>query len=434
MLVYLCPSDKKYTCSWEGPAEDILRHFEEEHDELLHFNDTFGIDLLTPSENRLMFIDEEIYLTQITVADNKLEIKLRYLGPQTIAKKITYNILLRFCSGLNQSLNITAIENGSIIVDLCGIPSEINYVSCTLNINKDRLQETEDIFGEYVNNHEVSIQHSVPDVSRKYSLREHSSTIVVKTTESSLTRSKTISLEEIKRRHLKRAKSTVSLGAITEDVNDSNCTDCGITLSPPIFLCPCGHSFCSGCQNSVCRLCLEKVTFERNYHLEEKFNKFLVPCKYKKNGCPEKLIYSELANHIKTCTFCDYTCPVAGCFFEGQYKHTVKHLKIIHGATKMLDSSFIVVFQNIPEAFLVNEEKGIFHCIARYLEDSVVWEAQFCGPKERVFFCELKFKEGKLKQPLFLNRNENFYSTEMTFQELKKMKIKAKNAILTITC
>lgn len=445
MLIYLCPADKKYACSWAGQSEDILRHFEEEHDELLHFNDTFNIDLSILSENRLFLIDEEIYLAQITIYENNLEIKLRYLGPHKIAAKITYNILLKVNYVLCNPSYILVTKSGSISVNLNKIAEKIIDITCTLNINKDLPEEIyeEDVFTpedyaetanrvrKVINTKKSSTRMSLSN--RKHSLEETSYATVTKTTEVSLTRSKTTSLEEIKRRHLKRAQSTLSLGAITEDINDYNCTECGVNLTTPIFVCLSGHNFCPNCQNLLCKICSKEVTSERNPVLEKKFQNYLEPCRYKNNGCPEKLVYNELTDHIKSCTFCDYQCPIEGCNFKGQYKHVYSHLKTIHGATKMLES-FIVVFQNIPEAFLVNEEKGIFHCRVQYFEDFVRWEAKFCGPKEKRFFCELKFKEGKLKQPVLLNKKENVYSIEMSLQEMKRMKIKPKNAVLTITC
>ncbi|KAG5879691.1 hypothetical protein JTB14_006476 [Gonioctena quinquepunctata] len=231
---------------------------------------------------------------------------------------------------------------------------------------------------------------------------------------------------------MKRCKSTMSLGAISENDFSVNCSSCGILLSPPIYICPCGQNFCDECQTSNCRICNEDVTYEHNSELEKKFNRFLLPCRYKAYGCPEKLIYNELSNHEHNCTFCDYKCPIDGCYFEGQFKHTCKHLKLIHGSTRMLES-FIVVFQNIPEAFLVNEDRGIFYCCVQYYDDRVLWQAKFCGPMEKRFFCELKFKDGKIKQPLLLTRKNNIYSIEISHQELKRLKLKAKHAVLTIT-
>ncbi|KAJ8978202.1 hypothetical protein NQ317_013148 [Molorchus minor] len=55
MVIYLCPTDRKYACSWEGHSSDILDHFEKEHDDLLFFINSAVIDLKTSSENMLFF-------------------------------------------------------------------------------------------------------------------------------------------------------------------------------------------------------------------------------------------------------------------------------------------------------------------------------------------------------------------------------------------
>lgn len=444
MVIYLCPVDRKYACSWEGHSSDILDHFEKEHDDLLFFTNTVKVDLKTSSENRLFFIDDEIYLGQTKICENVLHIYLRYLGPEKLAAKISYTVNLRSGDQLISSEYVSVSDQGWLEVKLDSLEEiydEVEYLQCTFNITKG--------FGSNSSDDGVFLEDDLPHdslyfphmpIPRKRSLDEGKRKSLISlgsesdTSEISLVRSKTINYEEIKRRNmLKRAGSTISLGAIEETDSDLNCTNCGVILVPPIFLCPCGHSFCLKCKSGVCKLCAEDITDERNIELEGKYNKYLHPCKYKKMGCPQKLIYSDLSGHEATCAFCEYKCPMDECSFVGQFKNLSKHLKLIHGSTKILEA-FIMFFQNNSEAFLVNEEKGIFYCYVKYFPDSVMWEALFCGPKERRFFCELKFKEGKLKKPLLLRKIENTYSVRMSFQELKRLKLKSKNAILTITC
>ncbi|KAG5879692.1 hypothetical protein JTB14_006477 [Gonioctena quinquepunctata] len=149
MIIYLCPTDKKYACSWEGQAEDILPHFEQEHDDLLHFNNF----LSEPSENRLFLIDEEIYLVQIRISDKMLNIFLRYLGPARIATKSTYNIILKVNYEYCHPKYIAVMEQGFINVDLGKLEDdleEIRYLQCSLNIIKETNgnQSDDDVFLE----------------------------------------------------------------------------------------------------------------------------------------------------------------------------------------------------------------------------------------------------------------------------------------------
>lgn len=182
----------------------------------------------------------------------------------------------------------------------------------------------------------------------------------------------------------------------------------------------------------VCRQCDEQVTTERDIDFEEKYKKFLFPCKNHKLGCPEKILYNNLLEHECNCMFCMYRCPSEGCQFEAQFKGMIKHLKLIHGSTKLFESCSIFL-NNVTEAFVVSEERGIFYCCVKQIGDSVICEVKPSGPKEKGYFCELKFKDAK-HEPFFLAKHDSLYSIKLAMQDLKKRKLKVKNAILTIAC
>lgn len=495
MKIYLCPSDKKYHCSWEGQAEDILDHFEKEHDDLIHYNETFQIDLETTSENRLFLLEEEIYLTQIFSDQSQVIMKLRYLGPERLAKKIDYNLIIRNSNQRWKSDCVKITPEGFFQVNLDGFKeydTELKSLTCSLHVNKafmddsslesvsieetatinptqatdinyetltigndedDTTQSTkidaEDIERKKIiiedreethnNVHIVSVENSVTKTERKADnisisdFRMENENIKSENLETSyLSRSKSTAFEDM-RRIWYRTKSTVSLSSIKEIDSPIICTNCSNCLKVPIYICPNNHHFCEKCQAGVCGICEMKITFIRDADLEKVINKVSIePCQYQKYGCPEKLISNDLHQHEVNCLFCLYKCPMAECSFEGQFKGLCKHLKLIHASTKLL-SSFILSFNNYPEAFLANEERGIFYCYVRYGSEEVEWSAKFCGPKERNFFCELKFKDGKLKQPLLLQKTDNVYSIKRSLIDLKRMKIKPKNAVLTIT-
>uniref|UniRef100_V5G1K5 Uncharacterized protein n=1 Tax=Anoplophora glabripennis TaxID=217634 RepID=V5G1K5_ANOGL len=139
MVIYLCPVDRKYACSWEGNSSDILDHFEKEHDDLLFFTNTIKIDLKTPSENRLFFIDDEIYLGQTKIYDNVLVIYLRYLGPEKLAAKISYTVNLRSGDQLVSQEYVSVSEQGSLEIKLESLEevyNEVEHLHCTFNITK----------------------------------------------------------------------------------------------------------------------------------------------------------------------------------------------------------------------------------------------------------------------------------------------------------
>lgn len=482
MLIYLCPSDKKYHCSWEGHAEDILDHFEKEHDDLLHYGETFDIDLETPRENRLFLIDEEIYLTQVFVNKKKIIFKLRYLGLKQLAKKITYNIIVRIGDVDCDAELIKTTAEGFLEVDLATIKnnnSELQQLGCILNVLKgfsdnddcsiqsvlserrnslpsdsvkleesveehemhvldDIGEENEIVSKEVINDKESVVEKKDKNIDKDVQQvvqenEEKTKAIKPNVPEvSSLHRSKTSASDESKRRW-NRANSTMSLGSIQEIDNSIICNNCNNCLKTPIYICPTGHHFCEQCQTGDCNICKMKITFVRDADLEKFINKFsLSPCQFQKYGCPERLLNDDLHQHEANCSFCLYKCPISECLFEGQYKGLCKHLKLIHSSTKLL-SSFILSFNNYPEAFLANEEKGIFYCYVIHGIEDVVWVAKYCGSKDRNFFCELKFKDGKMKEPVLLKKDGNVFRIRKTVSDLKRLKVKPKNAVLTIT-
>lgn len=447
MLVYLCPADRKYQCSWEGHCEDIIAHFENEHDHLLHYTENFDIDLETPSENRIFLIEEEVYLTQIAIKDAKLILKLRYLGPLEYAKRITYNIKLLAQDKVCQADLVKVTPEGFLEVDLKEINSIYNGVQvmvCSLKISKCFQSDT---FEKVKPSSEV-ISHKNKQIEKTNAKQREDDSVfttvetdladninpeemlVVRNKLDRLGRSHSAATEYQNRRYL-RAKSTLSLDAVPEI--DKFCVGCRVFLNSSIYWCPNGHHFCEKCQRNICCVCHETVSSINDDQLQNIPKKYtLMQCQFLKYGCPEKIFSHELRQHEIYCLFCVYSCPIDGCHFQSAFKGLCSHLKLIHSSTKLL-SGLILSFSKHKEAFLANEERGIFYVQAKYEGDIASWTVQFCGPKERNFFCELKFKDAKLKQPLLLKKIESTYKLQKSISQLKDNKIKAKNAILTIS-
>ncbi|XP_060524233.1 uncharacterized protein LOC132700736 [Cylas formicarius] len=459
--IYLCPTDKKYACSWEGAAEDILEHFTEEHEELLSFSNVVPVDLRVSSENKLVFFDEEIYLHQAKTDGDHLYVFLRYLGPETIASKITFDLELEH-EGRRLDKKWITVRCGYFAVSLESVRlfADTNSLNCVLSVSGDfRIASGEEEYpSEEVSNDSTDGERglhngvafydpsptdsgiSMAD-SLNHPLKRQASLDDIKTRSGEkacdLTRSKTFNFEEIRRKTpARRHPSTASLESIKEDERNPEllCTNCESVMNPPIFLCISGHNFCTSCglAKRVCVVCDERITEERNLDLEEKSINHTYACRNRKLGCSKKLPYLEMRKHEVNCKYCLYKCPVEECGYTAQFKNMHHHLKLIHSSTKLLDT-FIVGFQKHSEAFLASEDKGFFYCRVSVANDTVVWEAKFCGPKEREFFCELKFKERGLKTPQLLRNVGDAYRIEIPSQELKRMRVKPKNAFLTIT-
>lgn len=473
--IYLCPADRKYGCSWEGPSENILLHFSLEHEDLLFYNGSIDIALHVPSENRLLFVDGEIYLFQTKIDHDHVNIFLRFLGPAHVASNFTYDIEIS-ASGMKMSKQAIELKNGFFSVGLECLRTyfgDVDLINCHLIISGDSTSiHSDDGVSIYVNppdrsddyleniNENMSVSNlNLHDLfatpkqgNSPVEIREDREMNIDDTYRatwsetrkycrelrpSSLSRSKTFTSEDVHRSSImKRQASMRSLSSISEaDLNSVlQCSNCAGHLAPPIFLCLHGHNICTTCYRDTrtCSLCQSSITPERNQELEGKAYNHQYSCVNSKHGCPQKFPYQQINDHQTNCTFCEYTCPMAHCGFKGPYKPMLCHLNVIHSSVKLFQS-FIAIFQKTQEVFLVNEKLGIFYCTWTQVDNKIVWKAKFCGPKSRKFFCELKFQRKNFKEPILLSRCDDYYFKEISLPELKELKLKAKHSVLTVT-
>ncbi|XP_066152542.1 uncharacterized protein [Euwallacea fornicatus] len=480
--IYLCPADKKYGCSWEGSSDDIFEHFSQEHEELLYSTQSVNVSLLVSSENRLLLFDNEIYLLQTRINEGSLNIYLRYLGPDKIASKLTYDIEIS-ASGAKIAKQDVEIKDGHFSVTLECIQSclgEEDSVECRLLVNGDfnpsspisvavespkspldfgdseaghssdaieenggehfrgSLLDLDKLFGtpKEGNSPEVEIREKKLslDETHRFTWNGHRET---QRKRNLLERSQTFTSEDREKHGIfQRYASVRSLSAIAETDLDSElkCSNCACHLAAPIFICSSKHNICSSCFNEkkTCVICNKGITVERNIELENKTCNYNYRCINKKNGCSQKLLYPAILDHESNCTFCQFVCPIDECGLKAPFKLLVNHLKLIHGSVKIVQS-FIAIFQKQQELFLVNEAMGIFYCSWNQTNDNIIWRAKFCGPKTRKFFCELKFKGKNFKEPLLLTKHADSYVRCMSLETLKSYKVKPKHSILTIT-
>lgn len=118
------------------------------------------------------------------------------------------------------------------------------------------------------------------------------------------------------------------------------CPVCIEYMSPPIYICQNGHSFCESCKNkiSVCSFCKSKMGNSRNYSLEHLSGLVYPPCKNHKLGCTFRSLLSEVKQHEVGCL--RYKCPLDGksdglgvitrCKWFGTYEELLEHSKTAH--------------------------------------------------------------------------------------------------------
>ncbi|XP_066258201.1 uncharacterized protein [Euwallacea similis] len=479
--IYLCPADKKYGCSWEGASDDIFEHFSQEHEDLLYLTQSVNVSLLVPSENRLLLFDNQIYLLQTRINEGSLNIYLRYLGPDKIASKLTYDIEIS-ASGVKVAKQDIEIKDGYFSVTLECIQSclgDDDSVECRLLVNGDfnpsspisiavesprspldygdnerdtqtieqdggenfrgSLLNLDEFFGtpNEGNSPEDEIREKKLSLDETYRFTWNGYSEPQRKQNNSLSRSQTFTSEDRQKYgSFQRYASVRSLTAIAESDLDSElkCSNCACHLTAPIYICCSNHNICSSCFNEkkMCVICNKGITTDRNIELENKTINHNYGCINKKNGCSQKMLYPAILDHELSCIFCQYMCPVNECGLNGPFKFMVNHLKLIHSSVKLVQS-FIAIFQKQQEQFLVHENMGIFYVNWSSINDKIVWKVKFCGPKTRKFFCELKFKGKNFKEPLLLTKHGDIYMRCMSLENLKSYKVKPKHSILTIT-
>lgn len=93
-------------------------------------------------------------------------------------------------------------------------------------------------------------------------------------------------------------------------LNFEGCLECPICFdifTPPIRICPNGHSLCHTCAQSskVCPICRSLLNLNsHNLVLENILENLTVPCKFE--GCSEVIVLSRLSQHFDMCKFNNY--------------------------------------------------------------------------------------------------------------------------------
>ncbi|XP_044756448.1 uncharacterized protein LOC123315002 [Coccinella septempunctata] len=455
--VYICPTDKSLQCSWKGSAEDIMDHFIQEHEDLLLHSSEIDIDLRISSENRLLFLNEEIFLIQLKIENKFLRIGLRYLGPKRIADSIYYDIVIKvddqsyFPDYFGSGPSIFEITDGFWTINLDYLRFlhvDLTSVQCNFSISTKPELAVED-FGA------VSVENNADDVEVVEGSSNENTVIDDDEIDeilnddlelrSSRDKSKdedaldnmsalNFSLLESSNRYCRRYSSFMGIPEelFSEKVKtDLSCGNCFINMLPPIYLCVNGHNICAECRYESCKICYGTVTENRNKDLEDYSRKCLHLCRYHQEGCMESFMFNEIRNHEIKCSFCVYRC-MQDCSFKGKFVEFYSHFRIKHPSCKVFYAT-PVDFPRNSEFFVCDNRLGIFHCTSVLAKNSVRWIVVFLGPRDRNYSCELTFKGDKTKNVLFLKRLEDQYSIAQSKEDLKKMKVKDKNAVLTIT-
>ncbi|KAG9137776.1 hypothetical protein Leryth_019397 [Lithospermum erythrorhizon] len=141
-----------------------------------------------------------------------------------------------------------------------------------------------------------------------------------------------------------KADSFKSVARLTEKnaMNSANnlkellqCPVCDISMYPPIYQCPNGHTICADCRTRIesrCPTCRFELGDIRCLALEKVGESLELPCRYQSLGCNDIFPYYSKLQHEQHCHFQPYNCPYAGseCSVVGDIATLVEHLKVDH--------------------------------------------------------------------------------------------------------
>ncbi|KAL3283455.1 hypothetical protein HHI36_006599 [Cryptolaemus montrouzieri] len=125
---------------------------------------------------------------------------------------------------------------------------------------------------------------------------------------------------------------TDSQKGVTEEFE---CPVCMEYMFPPIHQCTMGHTFCVTCFDKIrrCPTCRCPKGVSRAYALERIHARVTFPCKYKLEGCNEKILGVNLNQHHEVCEFANNPCPFANamhCRWYGPKSEIIHHCRKVH--------------------------------------------------------------------------------------------------------
>lgn len=221
------------------------------------------------------------------------------------------------------------------------------------------------------------------------------------------------------------------------------CPVCYDRLKPPIETCVNGHGICTECRRNltVCPVCKQNFTKDKNTLLNQLIETITVKCKYRVDGCNEEHSISNITDHER---FCAYKPTGDFCFFcDSEYflsdlnnhfhEHDQSKIKVNWCETFFLEVpagidslSQIVYVENIQNHFLIR-------LLGDWREEVVLFCVQYIGKREDAnkYLYNISINQGlMLATPCIFACNgicvPYFYATEeMTSARVIKLDLKS---------
>ncbi|KAF5275839.1 hypothetical protein FQR65_LT04077 [Abscondita terminalis] len=420
-IAYLCPTVPKLLCSWEGNAIDMLEHILYAHDDILLESNSFTIDILCDNDKKyIMASDSGIFLVQIkTRIDHRtVYLQLRFLTYDNSDTKFLRYGVEASCGAVgftneSETGNYNPVHNfkTGVKIDLKTIDVITGYKVQKIVIKINLYNEFKEII-QCLRRKDLHFK-AVEEENENNSLNTNSP-LEVDDNFPSCGMSEFGENDE----NLTEEDKTEAVNCDFFSEHMLHCVNCGCNMIPPIHICPNDHNVCYACRSSACNVCNESITNIRNIQLEEYSKTLKHRCRYELQGCSELCSYSEIRKHELQCVYCIYKCEL--CKFQGKLVEIETHFRMAHPSTKIYQTMSGIHFRK-GSNFIILNNLGVFYCKSSATDIYIKWEVIYCGPKERLFSCEVKVSGKKQNQPpkrYFLRKVENVYS------DMKMLKLK----------
>ncbi|KAJ3657631.1 hypothetical protein Zmor_009418 [Zophobas morio] len=201
---------------------------------------------------------------------------------------------------------------------------------------------------------------------------------------------------------LESQTSSVSSRMNDEMLSVLKCSDCLEFALPPVYQFSGNVIRCFECREKILAKGMSDEGM-RSFSVDNVANKLDYPCKYRKYGCTFTSKADVMKNHLKSCVYLAYDCPlraVAKCEWKGVQNDLLSHLRAEHNHLLSTPTGRSVNF-----SFLANskfEQCGVIYAFNRLFKYSFTmklfkhfWVVELLGQPQCTFKCEFKLYNAK---------------------------------------
>lgn len=378
---YFCPFIPQGLCVWQGLAQELFAHYEEEHKALALQSPSFEIDLIHKYEdNYLINQDGDVFVIQIKceTKENIFWLAVRYVGKLSATKEYVYEVELS-----NHNVNQNRLRKLSLPSMPVHDDSDMSLdISTATKINRnDVLEALED-----------------PTI------------VICKLT--IIKSSQKISED------LMPSTKTLIEDADEKILMEMECPVCHEYMVPPIYQCVIGHSICNNCKpgmNNSCPTCRNIFQDTRNFTLESLTRQFKYCCKYRDFDCTYVGNSANIKEHEDVCIYGPFDCPLLNisddqnCKWKGKYANIMDHVKQEHedNVMEMEVVSFPICNDDV-DCYVFKMDDQMFRLLFKYENHMFYWCLQVIGPQEecKKYMLELDVVDGHSgsNQRLFIRK------------------------------